>query len=107
MADSPQPARIDYQVGIIGAGFGGIIAALELKRTGRKSFAFFERAPELGGVWRDNIYPGCACDVSSDLYSIASQPNPEWSSFFSPQAELLPYLKDVVARNHLNDNIHY
>ena len=107
MAEAPQTARVDYQVGIIGAGFGGIIAGLELKRTGRKSFALFERAPELGGVWRDNIYPGCACDVSSHLYSIASQPNPGWSSLFSPQAEILQYLKDVVSRNHLNDNIHY
>ena len=107
MVESPQTACVDYQVGIIGAGFGGIIAGLELKRTGRKSFALFERSAELGGVWRDNIYPGCACDVSSHLYSIASEPNPGWSSLFSPQAEILQYLKDVVERNNLNDNIHY
>jgi cation diffusion facilitator CzcD-associated flavoprotein CzcO len=107
MIEVPQPRRVYYQVGIIGAGFGGIITALELKRTGRESFVLFERAPEPGGVWRDNVYPGCACDVSSHLYSITSQPNPEWSSLFSGQAELLQYLKDVVERNNLNERIRY
>lgn len=107
MDDTLQASRVDHQIGIIGAGFGGIIAALELKRTGRNSFAIFERAHELGGVWRDNVYPGCACDVSSHLYSISGQPNPDWSSLFSPQAEIFQYLKDVVARNNLDDYIHY
>ncbi len=107
MLEAPQTSRIEHQVGIIGAGFGGIIAALELKRTGRDSFVLFERAQEPGGVWRDNVYPGCACDVSSHLYSIASQPNPGWSSLFSSQAEILQYLKDVVARNGLDDRICY
>jgi cation diffusion facilitator CzcD-associated flavoprotein CzcO len=61
--------RVDYEVGIVGAGFGGIIAAIDLKKAGRNSFVLFERAPEVGGFWRDNIYPGCACVVRQNLQS--------------------------------------
>lgn len=107
MAETLQSSRAEHRVGIIGAGFGGIISALELKRTGRTSFVIFERAEEPGGVWRDNVYPGCACDVSSHLYSISSQPNPDWSSLFSSQAEILQYLKDVVVRNDLQKHVRY
>jgi cation diffusion facilitator CzcD-associated flavoprotein CzcO len=57
--------EIDYQIGIIGAGFAGLMAALRLKKSGRESFVIFERAGEIGGTWRDNTYPGCACDVAS------------------------------------------
>ena len=90
--------QIDYQVGIVGSGFGGLIAALQLNKSGRNSFIIFERAAELGGVWRDNIYPGCACDVKSNLYSIATERNPNWSFAFSTQAEILQYLKDVAQK---------
>jgi len=107
VAETLETAGIEHEAGIIGAGFGGIIAALELRRSGRTSFAIFERSEELGGVWRDNIYPGCACDVSSHLYSIESQPNPGWASLFSSQAEILQYLKDVVTRNGLSRYIRY
>lgn len=101
-ANSPNS---DFQVGIIGAGFGGIVAALQLQKSGRNSFVVFERAAEIGGTWRDNVYPGCACDVESHLYSIADQPNPDWSMAFSPQAEIWNYLKKVVERNHLETHI--
>jgi cation diffusion facilitator CzcD-associated flavoprotein CzcO len=97
----------DYQVGIIGAGFGGIIAALELQRAGRSSFVLFERAAEIGGVWRDNVYPGCGCDVRSNLYSIAGEPNPNWSSSYATQPEILQYLKDIVERRGLGPHIRY
>lgn len=111
MLDALNAARsdctIDYETGIIGAGFGGILAALELKRAGRNSFAVFERSQEPGGVWRDNTYPGCACDIRSHLYSIATEPNPSWSSDFASQAEILQYLKDVLVRNELQGQIRY
>ena len=54
-----------------------------------------ERAGEVGGTWRDNTYPGCRCDVPSHLYSFSFAPNPNWSSTFSPQPEILAYLRDV------------
>lgn len=107
MTDVQQARGVGHEVGIIGAGFGGVIAALELKRTNRHSFVLFERAAEPGGVWRDNIYPGCACDVSANLYCIESQPNPDWTTFFSSQAEVLQYLRDVIDRNGLQGKIRY
>jgi len=96
---------VDYEVGIIGAGFGGIIAALALKRSGRDSFVIFERAAEIGGVWRDNVYPGCACDVRSHLYSLAGQSNPSWTTSYASQPEILHYLQDLVARENLRKHI--
>ena len=99
--------ELDYQYGIIGAGFGGLIAALRLKESNRNSFVIFEKANELGGTWRDNIYPGCACDVPSPLYSIASEPNSKWSRLFSPQPEILSYLKDVSIKNNIEKHINY
>ncbi|MDZ4679798.1 MAG: NAD(P)/FAD-dependent oxidoreductase, partial [Saprospiraceae bacterium] len=91
----------DYETGIIGAGFGGIIAALKLIASGRTSFVVFERASEIGGTWRDNTYPGCACDIPSNLYSIESEPNPDWSRRYSPQPEILSYLKNVAVKHDL------
>lgn len=98
---------VNYETGIIGAGFGGIIAALELQRTGHRSFVIFERAAEVGGVWRENTYPGCACDVRSHLYSIETQPNPDWTESYASQPEILRYLKDVVRRNGLEEHIRF
>lgn len=97
----------DYQVGIIGAGFGGLVAALRLQKAGRNSFVIFERAAEVGGTWRDNIYPGCACDVPSHLYSFADELNPNWSRAFSAQPEILEYMKGVVAKHNLRKQIRF
>ena len=100
-------SHMDFQVGIIGAGFAGLVAALRLKKSGRNSFVVFERATEIGGTWRDNTYPGCACDVASPLYSFADEPNPNWSRFFSGQAEILQYMKGVVEKNGLEEHIRF
>jgi cation diffusion facilitator CzcD-associated flavoprotein CzcO len=99
--------KTDYKVGIIGAGFGGLTAALRLKNSGRNSFVIFERAAEVGGTWRDNIYPGCGCDVPSPLYSISFEPNPGWSKLFSLQPEIFDYMKNVVKNNQLKPHIRY
>jgi cation diffusion facilitator CzcD-associated flavoprotein CzcO len=97
----------DFQIGIVGAGFAGIIAALRLQDSKRDSFVIFERAAEVGGTWRDNIYPGCACDVPSNLYSISFEPNPNWQRRYSPQPEILAYLKSVVHKNNIESYIRY
>lgn len=97
----------DFQVGIVGAGFAGVIAALRLKQTGRDSFVIFEKAKEVGGTWRDNVYPGCACDVPSNLYSISFEPNPNWQRMYSSQREILDYLKNVVRKHDLDKRIRY
>jgi len=98
---------MDYQIGIIGAGFAGLVAALRLKKSGRNSFIIFERASEVGGTWRDNIYPGCACDVASPLYCFAGEPNTKWSRLYSSQPEILNYIKDIVQNNGLDKYIQY
>jgi cation diffusion facilitator CzcD-associated flavoprotein CzcO len=101
------PDQSQYAIGIIGAGFAGLIAALQLQRHGRNDFVIFERADAIGGTWRDNIYPGCACDVPSYVYSIAEEPNPNWSRMYSPQAEIWAYMRDVVAKHGLEQHIRY
>ncbi len=83
-------------VAIIGAGFGGIGLAMTLKRAGIDSFTILEKAEGIGGVWRDNTYPGAACDVPSHLYSFSFEPNPDWSRVYSPQSEILSYLERCV-----------
>ncbi|HEV2130540.1 MAG TPA: NAD(P)/FAD-dependent oxidoreductase, partial [Longimicrobiaceae bacterium] len=81
------------RIAIVGSGFGGIGTAIRLKQEGIEDFLIFERAEEVGGVWRDNRYPGCACDVQSRLYSFSFAPNPRWSRRYSPQSEIWEYLR--------------
>ena len=81
------------RVAIVGSGFGGIGMAIRLKQMGLDDFVVLERAGEIGGTWRDNTYPGLACDVPSHLYSYSFAPNPDWSRSFSPQPEILAYLR--------------
>ncbi|MFD2936584.1 flavin-containing monooxygenase [Spirosoma flavum] len=97
----------DYQVGIIGAGFAGLVAALRLKKQQKESFVIFERATSVGGTWRDNVYPGCACDVASPLYSFADEPNPDWAHLYATQPAILAYIRQVVARNELSSHIRF
>ncbi len=94
-------------IGIIGTGFGGIGVALELQRRGIDDVLLFERAEALGGVWRENIYPGCACDIPSHLYCFEAHPNPGWSATYPPQAEILDYLRGVARRSGLDARIRF
>jgi cation diffusion facilitator CzcD-associated flavoprotein CzcO len=83
---------------IVGSGFSGLGMAIRLLEDGERDFVVLEKAGEVGGTWRDNTYPGCRCDVPSHLYSFSFAPNPSWSSTFSPQPEILDYLRDVARR---------
>lgn len=84
---------------IVGSGFSGIAMAIHLRHAGIEDVVILERAASLGGTWRDNAYPGCACDVESVLYSLAFAPNPDWSRTFSPQPEIQDYLERVAAEH--------
>ncbi|GAA3721137.1 NAD(P)/FAD-dependent oxidoreductase [Streptomyces tremellae] len=84
------------RVAVIGSGFAGIGAAVRLRREGITDFVVLERADSVGGTWRDNDYPGCACDVPSHLYSFSFAPNPDWPRTFSGQPYIRAYLEDVV-----------
>jgi cation diffusion facilitator CzcD-associated flavoprotein CzcO len=83
---------------IIGAGFAGLGAAIKLLQAGHRDLVALERADEVGGTWRDNTYPGCRCDVQSNLYSFSFAPNPDWTNTFPAQPELRSYLNDVATR---------
>jgi cation diffusion facilitator CzcD-associated flavoprotein CzcO len=82
-----------HEVVIVGAGFSGMGAAIGLKRAGIHDLVLLDRGETVGGTWRDNTYPGAACDVPSHLYSFSFAPNPGWSRSFSPQPEILAYLE--------------
>ncbi len=93
------------QVAIVGGGFAGIGAALRLDQSGRHDFLVFERADSIGGTWRDNTYPGVACDIPSHLYSFSFMPNPEWTRRFAPGAEIRDYLEDCVDAGGIRDRV--
>jgi cyclohexanone monooxygenase len=84
---------------IVGAGFAGLCAAIKLQEDGERDFLVVEKGSEVGGTWRDNTYPGAACDVPSQLYSYSFAPNPEWSMSYSPQPEIQAYLRGVAERS--------
>ncbi|PRY12893.1 flavin-containing monooxygenase [Kineococcus rhizosphaerae] len=93
MNDRELPGAV-VDVAVVGAGFAGLGAAIRLHRRGRESFVVLERAGEVGGTWRDNTYPGVACDVPSHLYSFSFAPEPGWSRVFAPGAEIQRYLRE-------------
>lgn len=97
----------DIDVAILGTGFSGLGMAIALKKAGRSSFQIFEKAHDVGGTWRDNHYPGCACDVPSHLYSFSFEPNPNWSRMYSPQPEILGYLKRCADKYDLYPSISF
>jgi cation diffusion facilitator CzcD-associated flavoprotein CzcO len=82
---------------VIGAGFSGLSVASRLRERGEEDFVVLEGGKSVGGVWRDNTYPGVACDVPSHLYSLSFAPNPEWDRAFSPGAQIKDYLESVVS----------
>jgi cation diffusion facilitator CzcD-associated flavoprotein CzcO len=84
------------RVVIVGAGFGGIAAAAELRRTGITDIVILEKASDFGGSWFQNTYPGCACDVPSHLYSFSYAQRRDWSRLCSLQREILDYVHDVA-----------
>ena len=100
------PAR-HARIAIIGTGFGGVAVACRLKKQRVDDFVIFERSREVGGTWRDNTYPGCQCDVPSHLYSFSFAPNPNWSRTYSPQPEILDYLKDCARRFGVLDHVRF
>ena len=97
------PAR-SLRALVVGGGMAGILAAIKLREAGITDIALYEKADRLGGTWRENTYPGIACDVPSLLYSYSFAPNPEWSHTFAAGAEILAYLEQV-ATDHDVDRV--
>jgi cation diffusion facilitator CzcD-associated flavoprotein CzcO len=99
--------RIDHEVVIVGTGFAGIGMAIRLHLAGRHDFVLLEKGKEFGGTWRDNTYPGAACDVPSSLYSFSFEQNPSWSRMFAPQHEIWDYLRRCVDTYGIGDHIRF
>src|SRR3979409_678041 len=97
-----------FDVVIVGAGFGGIGAAIQLKRLGHENFVILDREDDLGGTWHVNRYPGLAVDVPTTTYSYFFEPNPNWSRLFSTGTEIKQYADDVAdkfdVRGHMRFN---
>lgn len=88
---------------IIGSGFAGLGAAIKLTQAGKTDFLVLERGTDVGGTWRDNTYPGAACDVPSHLYSYSFALNPEWTRSFSTQPEIQKYIQSVADKYKVRD----
>src|SRR3712207_9377987 len=93
------------RIAIVGAGFGGLATAFELKRSGVENFVIFERADRIGGVWRENTYPGAGCDVPSPFYSFSYAPNPDWPHRFARQEAILEYMERCAMRFGIADRL--
>lgn len=92
-------------VAILGAGLAGLGAAIRLQQAGVHAFRILERASEVGGTWRDNTYPGCACDIPSHLYSFSFEPNTEWTRPYPRQAEIQAYILRTVGKSRLRERM--
>ncbi|GAC1631049.1 MAG: NAD(P)/FAD-dependent oxidoreductase [Nevskia sp.] len=97
----------ELSVLIIGSGFAGLGMGIKLKEAGLTNFTILERADDVGGTWRDNNYPGCACDVQSHLYSFSFEPNPNWTRMFAQQPEIRAYLRHCAEKYALLPHIVY
>lgn len=93
------------RIAIVGAGFAGLGIAIALQDAGYDDIVVLERAASVGGTWRDNTYPGVACDVPSHLYGFSTYPNPDWSGVFAKGGEIRRYLEDVAQRERLGDRL--
>ncbi len=109
---SPSPPKTEAAVetvefAIIGSGFSGLGMAIALRRAGLDDLVVLERGPALGGTWRDNVYPGCACDVPSHIYSFSFEQNPDWSRTFAGQPEIRRYLEGCADRHDLRPHFRF
>ncbi len=96
---------VDHEVVVVGSGFSGLAMAIRLKQAGQHDFLVLEKAADLGGTWRDNRYPGCACDVPSHLYSYSFEPNPDWSRVYAPAPEIHDYLRRCAEKYDITSHL--
>ena len=109
--DEPHRDQLEFhEVLIVGTGFSGIGQALALREAGIHDLVLLEKTPAergVGGTWRDNTYPGCACDIPSHMYSLSTDPNPAWSRSYSPQPEIRAYLERVAREHRLHEDVRW
>jgi cation diffusion facilitator CzcD-associated flavoprotein CzcO len=101
----PLPSHV--RVAVVGTGFSGLGTAIRLRQSGTRDFCVLERGDDVGGTWRDNSYPGCACDVPSHLYSFSFAPNADWTRSFSGQPEIQAYIQRTADESGVLSHIHF
>ena len=97
----------DIRIVIIGAGMAGILSAIKLQELGYKNFTIYEKSDRVGGTWRENTYPGIACDVPAHLYTYSFEPNPDWSRTFAPGPEICEYFERIAQKYHVHDYVNF
>jgi len=107
MSEGQREATRDARFAVIGAGMAGILSGIKLLEAGHSDFSIYEKADRLGGTWRENTYPGIACDVPSHLYSYSFRPNPDWSHRFSPGDEIQAYFEGVAREYGVYERIRF
>ncbi|MDQ1345541.1 MAG: hypothetical protein QG586_1072, partial [Pseudomonadota bacterium] len=96
-----------FEVAIVGAGFGGLGLAIKLLEAGVRDFVILEKSAEVGGTWRENTYPGAECDVQSHLYSFSFAGKADWSQRYAGWREIQQYILDTTERYELRHHIRF
>ncbi len=107
MFNSSSNSNKNVRIAIIGTGFGGLGLAIRLKQAGFEQFTLFEKAADVGGVWRDNTYPGAACDVPSHLYSFSFEQELGWKNRYGTSQEIYQYLRHCADKYDLRPHIKF
>jgi len=104
---SVEEASPEKRILVIGAGMSGMLMAIQLLKSGRSNIVIYEKALQIGGTWRDNVYPGLKCDVPAAMFSYSFEPNKEYSSRFPMGSEIQGYLLSTSDRYGLNQFIQF
>ena len=97
----------DLRIVIIGAGMAGILTAIKFREAGYHNYVIYEKTDRIGGTWRENTYPGIACDVPAHMYTYSFEPNPNWTSTFAPGPEIHAYFESVVDKYEVRESIRF
>src|SRR5207245_5733897 len=103
----PDSADQKRRIAIIGSGFSGLCLGIQLKKAGSESFTIFEKSDRLGGTWRDNTYPGAACDVPAFSYCFSFEQKTDWSRKWSPQEEIRDYMEHCARKYDIGPHIRF
>jgi cation diffusion facilitator CzcD-associated flavoprotein CzcO len=104
---SGSSARRRLRVIIIGAGMAGVLSGIKLRDAGEHDFVIYEKSNAIGGTWRENTYPGLACDVPSHVYTYSFEPNPDWTSYYPPGPEIRAYFERTARKYGVLDHIRF